>query len=198
MSPPPPPFFPQYRTPCNRNIEYCPTLLLTDKMAASCVTKLTTFCNKTCSKRPLQAIYQPVLYNRSSYGVNRPTQIANLGNGLHQKCALSGSSGFHTLCRNSVSKLQTRSRTLTFVPLRRASSSSGGGGGNQNQEPPKLTALIPIRNPYKILRDRMYSFLIRVYFDPDFYLDDFAAGARQVCNVCLFVLIYKLRLANKQ
>ena len=159
-------------------------------MAASSVTKLTTFCKKTSSKRVLQAVSEPVLYNRCCYRLNRPTQIANLGNRLHQTYALGGSSSYHTLCRNSVSKLQVETRTLTFVPLRKA---SGSGGSNQDQHdqgpPPKLTALIPIRNPFKILRDRLYSFLIRVYFDPDFYLDDFAVGAKQVGR---FVMILKI------
>ena len=40
--------------------------------------------------------------------------------------------------------------------------------------------LVVVRNPFNIIRDLLYSWLIKVYFDPDFSLYEFADGAKKV------------------
>ncbi|XP_072034899.1 m-AAA protease-interacting protein 1, mitochondrial-like [Amphiura filiformis] len=69
--------------------------------------------------------------------------------------------------RNSFTKL----RTVTYVPVRDVS----------DRQPPKVEVakLVPIRNPLHLIRDGLYSLLIRFYFDPEFYLAEFAKGAKQ-------------------
>ncbi|KAL3056771.1 hypothetical protein OYC64_019285 [Pagothenia borchgrevinki] len=64
---------------------------------------------------------------------------------------------------------------LTPPPALRPFSSAAGGQQNQNQK----VMVFGIPNPFIWVRTRMYYFLIRVYFDKEFRIEEFSEGAKQ-------------------
>lgn len=82
-------------------------------------------------------------------------------------------------CFTSKSFLVNRSKRLAPVASAVCDArqySSEPGRHNQNQK----VVVVGIPNPFMWFRTRIYFFLIRIYFDKEFSIEEFTEGAKQV------------------
>uniref|UniRef100_A0A8C9LA55 Matrix AAA peptidase interacting protein 1 n=2 Tax=Phasianidae TaxID=9005 RepID=A0A8C9LA55_PAVCR len=68
-----------------------------------------------------------------------------------------------------------------FLPALPASRfASSGPQGPEGEGPQRRVVVVRITNPLAWLRTRFYYLLIRLYFDPEFSIEEFTRGAKQV------------------
>ena len=85
--------------------------------------------------------------------------------------------------KTTLLQLQPALKCVQTSQLRPFSSESDGE--NEKKVKPIFVA---IPNPFKLIRNKIYFWMIRSYFDPDFKAEDFTEGAMQVRIVMMIFL----------
>ncbi|XP_033628543.1 m-AAA protease-interacting protein 1, mitochondrial-like [Asterias rubens] len=85
--------------------------------------------------------------------------------------------------KTTLLQLQPALKCVQTSQLRPFSSESDGE--NEKKVKPIFVA---IPNPFKLIRNKIYFWMIRSYFDPDFKAEDFTEGAMQaMCTISRFI-----------
>lgn len=97
---------------------------------------------------------------------------------------LGGKSAFRRIHRSEclgqqlLQRSDARAATTNCLLLHnKRSLSTDENGGSEGKIKPVFVA---IPNPIKVIRNNIFYWLIRSYFDPDFSIDEFTQGAKQV------------------